>query len=309
MNQPQLHISRDDPADESMRKILKRLFATLRLNAAGVLDNEGVECLHDLRVANRRTRTALSQTRGVLPSSVLETFRPDFKWVGDVTGPCRDLDVFLLEMGSYRNQLQIDDGALAPLKFVVQEERRLQHGLVRDALQSERFHNLIEDWGLFLDTRGEEENWPPLASSPIIEVACPRILKAYRRMLKRGTGIEIEPPDALLHQLRIDGKKLRYLLEFFSDLYPRETALRFIRELKQLQDILGGFNDTAVQLALIGEFKDQSTASPEVFAASSLLAEMITQRQCELRVEFAEHFELFISEESRKLYEWTFDTG
>jgi len=128
-------------------------------------------------------------------------------------------------------------------------------------------------------------------------------------MWNRGTGIDVDPPATLLHRLRIDGKKLRYLLEFFIELYSMTTVSRFIGELKKLQDILGDLNDTGVQLALISEFKNQGMVSPEVFAASSLLAEMITQRQCELRVEFAEHFELFISEESRKLYERTFDAG
>jgi len=125
-------------------------------------------------------------------------------------------------------------------------------------------------------------------------------------MWKRGAGIGIKPPATLLHRLRIDGKKLRYLLEFFTELYSAATISRFIGELKKLQDILGDFNDTGVQLALIGEFKDQDIASPEAFAASSLLAEMITQRQCELRVEFAEHFENFASEDNRKLYKKTF---
>jgi len=289
-----------------MRKILNRLFGALRLNAAGVLENEDVEFLHDLRVANRRTRTALSQTRGVLPSSVMDSFPPEFKWLGDVTGPCRDLDVMLLEMGRYRHQSQADEGALSPLREFLREKRLLQHGLVRAALLSERFRYLIENWGLFLDTGGEEEVWPPLASSPIIKVAGPRILKAYRKMWKRGTGIEIEPPVTLLHQLRIDGKKLRYLLEFFSDLFPGTTVPQLIRELKQVQDILGDFNDTVVQLALIREFAKQNTASAETLVTVDRLTELITERQRKLRSEFGERFGLFASNESRKLYKQTF---
>ena len=299
----------DDRADDTAQKILDRLFRVLQSNVEGVIKNLGVDFLHDLRVANRRTRTALSQTRGVLPSSVLESFRPEFKWVGDVTGPCRDLDVFLLELDGYRHQPQIDDDALGPLEISMTKKRRLQHDLVRAALLSERFHNLIEHWRRFLEIGGDEEVWPPLASSPIIEVASPRILKAYRRMLKRGTGIEIEPPAALLHQLRIDGNKLRYLLEFFSDLYPREIALRFIRELKHLQDILGGFNDTVVQLVLIEEFVKQNTPSIETLAAVKRLTEAITNRQRKLRSEFGERFELFASDESRKLYKRTVEAN
>ncbi len=124
--------------------------------------------------------------------------------------------------------------------------------------------------------------------------------------LEARTGIGIDPPATLLHRLRIDGKKLRYLLEFYSDLYPRSTVTRFIRELKQLQDILGDFNDTEVQLALIGEFNDQGSLSAETRAAASDLAEAISERQCWLRSEFAERFESFASDESRKLYKKTF---
>jgi len=302
-------LSPGDCADESVRKILRRLLGALRSNVDGVVEDTDVEFLHDLRVANRRTRTALSQTRGVLSLSVMDTFPPEFKWLGDVTGPCRDLDVFLLGMDGYRHQSKIDDGALGPLKNSIREKRRLQHRLVRAALLSERFQNLIKNWSRFLESGSEGETEPPLASASTIDVASPRIFKAYRRISKRDTGFDIEPSTELLHQLRIDGKKLRYLLEFFSDLYPRTTALRFIGELKQLQDILGGFNDTVVQLALINEFSDQGTASAETLAATNRLTVAIEEHQHGLRAEFSKRFELFASDESRKLYRKTFNVN
>jgi CHAD domain-containing protein len=295
-----------DPADQSARRILRQLFGVLRSNVGGVVEDEDIEFLHDLRVANRRTRTALSQTKGVLPSSVMDTFPPEFKWLGDVTGPCRDLDVMLLEMDSHRHQAEIDDGALSPLENFLKEKRRLEHDLVRAALQSERFQRLVDDWGRFLETGAEEGAKAPLAPVSTIDVAGPRILKAYRRIRKRGAEIDDNPPAALLHRLRIDGKKLRYLLEFFSDLYPGSTVTRFIRELKQLQDILGGSNDTVVQLALTREFADQGTATAETLVAVGRFTEAITQRQRELRAEFSERFELFASDDSRRLYKKTF---
>ena len=296
----------DDRADESVRKILYRLFGELRSNVAGVLENENVEFLHDFRVANRRTRTALSQARGVLPSPVIDTIPPEFKWLGTVTGPRRDLDVFLRAMAGHQHRPGTDGSALASLENFLREKRRLENDLVRTALQSERYQSLVENWGRFLEAGAESRTGPPLASSPITELAGPRILRAYRRIWKRGAGIGIKPPATLLHRLRIDGKKLRYLLEFYSDLYPRSTVTRFIRELKQLQDILGDFNDTEVQLALIGEFNDQGSLSAETRAAASDLAEAISERQCWLRSEFAERFESFASDESRKLYKKTF---
>jgi len=305
MKQP-YDLAPDDHADESVRKILRRLFDTLRSNVDGVIADANIEFLHDLRVANRRTRTVVSQIEGVLPASVVSPFSLEFKWLGTVTGPCRDLDVFLLAMDIHRHRSRIDDGALDPLEDLLREKRRREHGLVCAALQSERFQRLVEGWGRFLETGTEEETRPPLASTAIIKVSGPRILKAYRKTRKRGPGIDVDPSAALLHRLRIDGKKLRYLLEFFSDLFPRATVTRFIRELKQLQDILGDFNDTVVQLALIREFTDYGTASAETPAASSRLTETIEERQRELRAEFSERFELFAGDESRKLYKKTF---
>ena len=308
MKQP-YDLDPDDRADESVRKILLRLFGRLRENVARVIEDVDTEFLHDLRVANRRTRTVLSQIKDVLPASVVDTFRSEFKWLGDVTGPCRDLDVFLLEMDSYQQRSKIDDGALRPLQDFLTDKRQVEHHRVRAALQSARLQDLAEGWGRFLETTTTKDDEPPLASTPIVEVASPRIHRAYRRMWKRSTGRYDPPPAAVLHRLRIDGKKLRYLLEFFSDLYTSTTVSRFINELKQLQDILGGLNDTVVQLALIDEFADQRDTSATTLAAMSRLTDAIANRQRELRTDFADHFALFAGDESRKRYRKKFKAG
>lgn len=292
----------DDRADESVRKILRRLFVVLRSNVDGTAEDADIECLHDLRVANRRTRSALSQLKDVLPASVGEHFQPEFKWLGSVTGPCRDLDVFLNTLVSSRQE----SGDLGPLQESLREKRRREHSLVCAALRSVRFQRLLEDWELFLEVPIEEGTSPPLAATSIIEVASPRILKAFRKMQRRGAGIETDPPADLLHRLRIDGKKLRYLLEFFSELYSEATANRFITELKHLQNNLGDFNDTAIQLDLIEELVEQYTPPVETLAAVNRLTEAITERQRRLRAEFSNRFNLFAGDESRTLYEKTF---
>ena len=300
------NLAPNDLADESVLEIVRHLFSVLLANVDRVVADTDVEFLHDLRVANRRTRTALSQIKGVLPASVMDPISLEFEWLGDVTGPCRELDVFLLALMSDYQPSGNPCGALIPLENFLRDRRRREHSLVCAALQSERFHRLVENWQRFIETGDEEETRPTLASSPIVEVASPRIFKAYQRLRKRGAKTDIDPAAARLHQLRIDGKKLRYLLEFFSDLYPGTTIERFIKELKQLQDILGGFNDTEVQLTLIDEFKDQGNAPVEALAAVSRLAETIKERQRQFRSQFAERFELFTCEASQKMYRKTF---
>jgi hypothetical protein len=104
-SKPKIALSSDESSAAALRQILMALLRTLQANVNGVLEDLDVEFLHDLRVATRRTRSALGQLRGVLPAAAREEFGPEFKWLGAATGPCRDLDVFLLEMESYQKQL------------------------------------------------------------------------------------------------------------------------------------------------------------------------------------------------------------
>jgi len=56
-----------------------------------------------------------------------------------------------------------------------------------------------------------------------------------------------EPQYQVIHQLRINCKKLRYLMEFFTLLLPPAEIKKLIRSLKMLQDNPGNFNDYSVQ--------------------------------------------------------------
>ena len=111
-------------ADAALRRILLVLLETMERNEAGTSADLDSEFLHDFRVAVRRTRSLFSQVKGVLPPTPLERFRAEFKWLGQVTGPTRDLDVYLLEMDGSRAMLP-DHVApeLAPLERHLRKAR------------------------------------------------------------------------------------------------------------------------------------------------------------------------------------------
>jgi len=307
MKQPYA-LSPDDRADESVRNILRQLFNSLRSNIDGVLEDLDIECLHDLRVAIRRTRTVLSQIKGVLEPSAVARFSPDFKWLGAVTGPCRDLDVTLLEMRVPTKQSGIQESALDPFRRFLEERRKAEHGLLVAAFRTPRFCKLVEGWDGYLSSSVREEDEQSIASSSIIEVAGPRILKAFERIRKRGAAVEPAAAAELLHRLRIDGKKLRYLLEFFAALFASKTVSRCIKELKRLQDILGEFNDTKVQLDLINEFSRTTSSASASNDVMNQLTNAISERQSALRIEFIDRFTSFAGQDNRRLYEKTFRT-
>jgi CHAD domain-containing protein len=300
----------DQRADTALRAILARLLATLRANVDGVLADLDPEYLHDLRVATRRARSALAQLKGVLDESRAAALRAELKWLGNATNPCRDLDVYLLEMGDFRRQLGDSAGDLDPLQRLLERDRRRALGKVRRALRSARFSRLIDSWEELASSPSGSGPGPPNAARPIVDVSGERIIKAYRRMVARGSNLSDGPSPEILHRIRIDGKKLRYLLEFFASLHDPKTITTLVRELKQLQDILGGFNDMTVQQARLVAFAEELMASEETRAETLLamgrLEAAMGRRQDELYRGFAKAFAAFASPNSQQRYESLF---
>ena len=84
------------PAAAALTATLTAQFDAVEANVPGTIRDVDTEFLHDLRIAIRRTRSALKLAGDALPGDLAARFRPEFKWIGDLTTPARDLDVYLL---------------------------------------------------------------------------------------------------------------------------------------------------------------------------------------------------------------------
>ena len=294
-------------AGEAARVIHRRLLETIRANEEGVIRDLDPEFLHDFRVAVRRTRSALTQVKGVFPPATVARFKREFKWLGDRTGPTRDMDVYLLKIPDYRAALpQGVEDQLEPLVLFLEKKKRQAQGGLRRTLGSSRYARLLRDWSAFLDEPPPECPETPNAHRPIGEVASHGIWKAYRRVLKRGKATDRNTSADALHALRIDCKKLRYLLTFFQSLYREEEAAALIKKLKKLQDNLGDFNDLQVQReALEGfahEMMEAGNASPEtLMAMGRLMGRLETEQEAE-REAFHHRFRRFSRGKNRKRF-------
>jgi CHAD domain-containing protein len=298
-SKPKLEVGRSAPAHVALRSILGQLRETCEANVAGVLADHDVEFLHDLRVSVRRARSAISQLKGVLPEGARD-LASELKWLGGVTGPCRDLDVYLLELDASRAMLpeeRRDD--LEPLARHIHKARSRARQRVARALRSERFTRLLEAWSAVASDTAVSD--APHAERPIGGLAASRIRKAFKRILRRGEGLGDDPPPADLHRLRIDAKKLRYLLEFFGELFDSSRVDPLVKELKRLQDLLGGFNDMDVQQRHLREFADELKGDDAVPAATLLamgrLEGALEHRQEEFRHGFGARFAAFSAPE------------
>jgi CHAD domain-containing protein len=242
-------------AGDVTRDILRGLFDVMLANEAGTREGPDPTFLHDFRVALRRIRSAISRLPGVLPLDVRERFGGEFKWLGAVTSPTRDYDVFLELLPAYESALGLEPGGEADLTEFgtrLRLRRDEEHAAMVEQLNSARYAELKEAWEGFLDS--DPAGWQaPDASRPALDVASQEIWRSYEGSLERAVAIGEESPDEDFHELRKDLKKLRYLLEFFRELYPLEEIDGSIAALKTLQDVLGEINDLAVQQQIVRE--------------------------------------------------------
>ena len=294
-------------ADAAAKAVLLQQLDALTANEAGARAGLDPEYLHDFRVAVRRTRTALGQIRDVFPQKALERFRAGFAWLGVVTGPTRDLDVYLLHFPDYRARLpEAVQEDLQPLHdFLKSHQKKEQAALVK-VLDSHRYRQLMQGWRAFLEADVPAKTSLTNAMRPVREVAGEQIARVYRRVVKQGKAITRTTPATDLHRLRKSCKKLRYLLEFFQPLYPPKKIKKLIKALKLLQENLGAFQDLEVQGAALRQFSQQmvdegETPATTLIAMGMLVAGLGDQQQ-RVRKEFKTHFAAFRRERNRRLF-------
>ncbi|HWF36500.1 MAG TPA: CHAD domain-containing protein [Solirubrobacteraceae bacterium] len=304
----------DERADVAVASILRRLAEVMDANLPGTIADIDPEFLHDYRVAVRRSRAVMRELKRVFPPEQLARFRIELRWLQHITGPARDLDVYVLDFDQLRSGLpEPAYSDLEPLLRVLRDRRVVAHREMVWALRSERAADLRAQWPAFLRELiilpAEDR---PDATRPIGELSGERIVKVYRRMVKMGSAIDDASPAESLHELRKQGKELRYLLELFGvPLHPGDVVKPLVRALKSLQDTLGRHQDREVQILTLRSFRDDVATlpgGPAALMAMGVLLERLGEDERSARAEFSESFASFASSEQRALVRETFGT-
>jgi CHAD domain-containing protein len=305
-------LSFEQPADAAAAEVLRALLAAVEANLPGAIDDPDSEALHDLRVAVRRSRSVQRELKRVFPAVELAHFRAEFRWLQGVTGPARDLDVYVTGFDELRSLVpEAMRGDLDPLLDVLRRHREQARDEMAGALHTERFTTVMSDWATLLELL---PSMPvadrPDAKRPIGELAGERIAKVYKRMVKMGGAIGPESAPEAFHELRKKGKELRYLLELFAaPLYPAKVVKPMIKSLKALQDVLGRHQDRQVQQAMLrslsGEIATRPGGPATLMAVGALLVALADDAQA-TRDQFARRFEAFASKKERALVKDTF---
>ena len=290
-------------SDEATKLILKNLVETMVKNEQGIIKDIDTEFLHDFRVASRRTRAALTQIKNVFEPQVTAQFNDQFTLLGKKTNKLRDLDVYLLNKDQYIKRLPDNmQNDIEPFFSELQSERKTEVRRFVRFLKSQSYKNQINGYVDFLSPRLKKSEMALNANKPIKTLAIEFIVKQYNKVMKLGNRITKNSPDAIYHKLRIQSKKLRYLLEFFSSLFPQDKINQLIVHLKKLQDNLGLFNDLFIQQETLKSYSQKNEFNTDVILALGYLIGKLNDEQIEVRKDFNNTFKEFSNKETTNIF-------
>jgi CHAD domain-containing protein len=299
---------REAPASVLLNRALSDFLATMRSNLPGLLDDVDTEFLHDFRVAVRRTRATLKMGRPCLPEVMRSRWEPAFKWLGDLTTPVRDLDVYQLGLPTLGGWLVAADPAdLEPFATHLRSRRTAERQVLVRGLRSARFRRLVTEWQQELARLSDSPDTLQDADRQHLSagrLADRGIAQAYRRVAHGGAAITGDSPAGDLHRLRKRCKELRYALEVCAPVLARGPRNRAVADLKALQDVLGRFQDSEVQREALRGFAEEMMADGTPAAAVLAMGELIGHLDAEqdrARREFDGAFARFARPSSQQM--------
>ena len=294
----------ESPARLLLATELADFLQEVRVNLPGTIGDIDTEFLHDVRVAVRRTRSLLKLGRPALPPHLRETWEPRFKWLGDLTTPVRDLDVYQLGLPEMTGWLLATSAAdLQPFQAYLAGRRAVERRTLLRALRGARLRRLLDDWSIELSALADSARSADGAAWSAGALAQANVARAHRRVVRGGTAISDSSPPEALHLLRKRCKELRYALEMFAPVLEGAQVAKAIKDLKMLQDVLGRFQDSEVQRTTLRGFAHEMAADrapAEALLAMGELMGHLHAEQRRARAEFATVFASYIRPRSSR---------
>ncbi|HEY4070784.1 MAG TPA: CHAD domain-containing protein [Sphingomicrobium sp.] len=225
-------VNADMTIAEAFEKIVHECLKHYRLNEPLVIRKAKAEALHQGRVAMRRLRSAFTLFRPAIEDVEFQHLRQELRWFTAQLGDARNLDVYLER-----------DLALEERDRITRLREKAYDG-VTDAMNSQRFRRLLIDligWTAVGAWRSSKR-----AQRSVASFSNRRLDRLWHSITSAGRDIA-SMDETTRHELRIQGKKMRYAVEFLRGLYPHAHAeeKRFATAIEELQESLGKLNDIA----------------------------------------------------------------
>lgn len=242
----------------SFQVIARNGLAHLMANEAVIRTAREARGVHQMRVALRRLRSAVTVFRPILDTPESAHVKAEMRWLVDILGQARDLDVFLDQTLAPVLAAYPEKPGLRGLAAQAEKARDKAYEHVLATLASQRFTALLLRLGHWIEAgdwlNSDAPHLRAALAQPVMAFAGEVLDKRHKQARKSGkTFMTLSAEER--HDLRIYIKKLRYTSEFFSQLFPGKETRRYVDALAELQETLGLLNDIDVARTMMGRFR------------------------------------------------------
>jgi len=242
-------LGEDAVVGEVFQTIARSALSAIAANSELLRQGPDAEALHQLRVATRTLRSALTTFRKAVDDKDYQRIKDELRWLAKSCDDARNLDVFAKELLAPAIRAEPQAAGLRTLAAAIQAARERAEVEVQQAVGSARFRDLL----IAVTGWVETGDWlaHPLSNAPARPFGAKALRLRLRRLLTDGQHLK-HLDDAHRHEVRIDVKKLRYTIEGFQSLFGRKETDHYVKALKAVQDELGALNDLATAETLLG---------------------------------------------------------
>ena len=252
-------LSADMSAGRAFTLIGRACLRHLAANVPAMLSRDG-NALHQMRVALRRLRAAISLFSVVVGDDRASAIKSELKWLAQEFGPARDLDTLLVEVIKPLRKQHAKEPGLVSINNMFARKRLKGYLQAQEAVQSVRFRRLVLDTAEWVEAGPWATSEDALArerrETPIELFAAEQLSQRRKKIRRRGAKINHMSPQQL-HRLRIQVKKARYATEFLAGVFHGKKSKKHCKKIKsslmQLQNCLGKMNDIVTHKALFAD--------------------------------------------------------
>jgi CHAD domain-containing protein len=242
------------------------------------LQIENTEAIHDVRVASRRMRAAISEYREIFYKTPMRDLQNSVREITRGLSEARQLDVSL-DLVNAMKQETTDAKVRTALNFVARELADKRNEFSANVRESARKIQSPEFKELYLRAARPVH----CQKRCVLARASRRIESRYQDAIDAWAKWRQSKETQDLHRLRITSKKLRYTCETYKPIFGEELE-DLLGSLKNVQDVLGEWHDWAMMAAYAAEFEPAATERPA--AGFQPLTRLINQKSRRLLARF-----------------------
>jgi triphosphatase len=250
------HVPSGLPVEEALARVTSHLADVVLHWGRLVPEAETPEPVHQMRVGTRRLRSALAVFRRAAAGPTLSEISPALRDLAHALGAARDWDVFIAGTGEEVRAAFPDDKRVEALLAAAGRKRTAAYQTLRAMLASPAYRHLALTLALLPTQRPwlteASAEQAEILATPVKDYAARRLRRELKKLRVHGEDISGLPAPEL-HEIRKQGKKLRYIAEFFAPLFPQKAVRRFLERMEKMQEAFGVLNDGRVAAQLMAQ--------------------------------------------------------